>query len=83
MSSADTPARTDAVARSGSLIQPASMESLLDATRGRTVLLSTHRGVRADQIDSVLRFEGDKLVDDRHPDDRLADDRLIGAAVPD
>ncbi len=34
MSSADTPAGTDAVARSGSLIQPASVESLLNATRG-------------------------------------------------
>lgn len=59
--------------------EQAVLADLLDATSGRTVLLSTHRRIRADQIDSVLRFEGDTLEEDKFEDGH----RLIGAAVSD
>jgi len=40
----------------------AVLADLLDVTRGRTVLMSTHRRLAEDQIDRVLRIEDQQLV---------------------
>jgi ABC-type transport system involved in cytochrome bd biosynthesis fused ATPase/permease subunit len=43
------------------------LADLLDATAGRTVLMSTHRRLAPGQVDSVLRISGGRLVGEPSP----------------
>jgi ATP-binding cassette subfamily C protein CydCD len=56
----------------------AVLDDLLDATAGRTVLMSTHRWLPPSDVDQVLHLVGGALIDERAPE---RSSRVLAAAT--
>lgn len=55
----------------------AVLDDLLDATAGRTVLISTHRPIEAGRVDATIRIDGDRLVPISANTNQAGDDQLV------